>query len=147
MLVRDRNLMLFFFSLKLKLWRLVMSSIFRYSISLTANKSEKMPNRLLKHNKTDSLIMTTDTSGAVRAPWLGNNIPVDNRLAETVTSFKSLLKSHFYRLDFIGSHPFQLIFFVSFYLFYSILNCFYVFIFNLFIVFILYTSLNLFPCS
>lgn len=43
--------------------------------------------------------MTTDNSGAVRAPWLWNDIPVDNRLAETVTSFKSILKTHFYRLD------------------------------------------------
>ena len=42
-----------------------------------------------------------DRAFSVRAPRLWNGLPEEIRLAESVTSFKSLLKTHFYRLAFM----------------------------------------------
>jgi len=42
-----------------------------------------------------------DRAFAVRAPRLLNHLPEQIRLAESVTSFKSLLKTHFYRSAFM----------------------------------------------
>ena len=42
-----------------------------------------------------------DCAFAIRAPQLWNNLPKEIRLARSVSSFKSLLKTHFYRLAFM----------------------------------------------
>ena len=42
-----------------------------------------------------------DRAFSIRAPRLWNDLPEEIRLAESVTSFKSLLKTHFYRLAFM----------------------------------------------
>lgn len=42
-----------------------------------------------------------DHTFAIRTFGLWNNLPEEIRLAESVTSFKSLLKTHLYRLDFM----------------------------------------------
>jgi len=42
-----------------------------------------------------------DRAFSVRAPQLWNNLPEEIRLASSVTSFKSLLKTHFYRMAFL----------------------------------------------
>ncbi len=41
-----------------------------------------------------------DRAFAIRAPKLWNSLPGDIRHATTVSSFKSLLKTHFYRMAF-----------------------------------------------
>jgi len=41
-----------------------------------------------------------DRAFASRAPRLRNDLPEEIRLANSVLSFKSLLKTHFYRLAF-----------------------------------------------
>uniref|UniRef100_A0A672YDQ4 Reverse transcriptase domain-containing protein n=1 Tax=Sphaeramia orbicularis TaxID=375764 RepID=A0A672YDQ4_9TELE len=42
-----------------------------------------------------------DRAFSIRAPQLWNGLPEEIRLAESVTSFKSLLKTHFYRIAFM----------------------------------------------
>ncbi|KAF7651423.1 hypothetical protein LDENG_00111240, partial [Lucifuga dentata] len=42
-----------------------------------------------------------DRAFAIRAPQLWNDLPEEIRLADSVPSFKSLLKTHFYRLAFM----------------------------------------------
>ncbi len=49
------------------------------------------------------LISKGDRAFAVRAPKLWNSLPLDLRKATSVSSFKSLLKTHFYRLAFPSS--------------------------------------------
>ena len=39
-----------------------------------------------------------DHTFSIRAPWLWNDLPEGDKAAESVTSFKSLLKTHFHRL-------------------------------------------------
>ncbi|KAK0155946.1 hypothetical protein N1851_001518 [Merluccius polli] len=53
-----------------------------------------------------------DRAFSTRAPRLWNDLPAEIRLAESVNSFKSLLKTHFYRLAF-----FDAVFLVFFILF------------------------------
>ncbi len=45
-----------------------------------------------------------DCAFAIRAPRLWNDLPEEIRPAESVTSVKSSLKTHFYRLAFMWSH-------------------------------------------
>ncbi|KAF7641396.1 hypothetical protein LDENG_00282490 [Lucifuga dentata] len=42
-----------------------------------------------------------DRAFAIRALLLWNDLPEEIRLADSVSSFKSLLKTHFYRLAFM----------------------------------------------
>ena len=46
-----------------------------------------------------------DRAFAIRAPRLWNALPEEIRLAGSVNSFKSLLKTHFYRLAFMWCGP------------------------------------------
>ncbi len=46
------------------------------------------------------LVTKGDRAFAIRAPKLWNSLPGDIRQATTVSSFKSLLKIHFYRMAF-----------------------------------------------
>ncbi|KAF7641734.1 hypothetical protein LDENG_00273640 [Lucifuga dentata] len=41
------------------------------------------------------------SKGAIRALLLWNDLPEEIRLTDSVSSFKSLLKTHFYRLAFM----------------------------------------------
>ena len=56
---------------------------------------------LLKVPKSH-LVTRGDRAFAVRAPQLWNSLPGDLRQANSVSSFKSLLKTHFYRMAFLN---------------------------------------------
>ena len=47
------------------------------------------------------LVTKGDRAFAIRAPHLWNALPGDLRQANSVTSLKSLLKTHFYRIAFL----------------------------------------------
>lgn len=49
------------------------------------------------------LITKGDRAFSIKAPRLWNSLPKDLRLASSVTTFKSLLKTHFYKKAFLNS--------------------------------------------
>ena len=77
-----------------------------------------------------------DRPFAIRAPRLWNALPEEIRLAGSVNSFKSLLKTHFYRLAFLWCGPCVSIFTLTVFE-----SCFCVI---LFIIFLLFQLLYLF---
>ena len=55
---------------------------------------------LLKESHKAKLVSKGDRAFVVRAPKLWNSLPPDIRLTTSLSSFKSLLKTHFYRMAF-----------------------------------------------
>ncbi|KAF7647288.1 hypothetical protein LDENG_00174150 [Lucifuga dentata] len=51
-----------------------------------------------------------DRAFAIRALLLWNALPEEIKLVDSVSSFKSLLKTHFYRLAFMWCHPLIVLF-------------------------------------
>ena len=67
----------------------------------TPTRTLRSSDQLLLEVKTANLVVTEgDRAFAVRAPHLWNNLPLVVRQATSLTTFKTLLKTHFYRMAF-----------------------------------------------
>ena len=66
------------------------------------DRSLRSSGRALLHVPKTRLLTRGDRAFAARAPRLWNALPGDLRQADSVSSFKSLLKTHFYRLAFLN---------------------------------------------
>ena len=58
---------------------------------------------LLKEHDKATLVTRGDRAFSVKAPKLWNSLPEELRLTKSLTSFKSLLKTHFYKMAFASS--------------------------------------------